>query len=347
MKKILNFMLIFSLIALFVFSGNVNAASLDGVKVTTDKDVVHPGTNVTLSIEFGKDLGSYTFDIAYDNSLFEYVSSSDGTANDLDSKVRVVFYDSTGGSNPKSSLSVVFKAKDNITTSNPTNFLVTAEGLANADASEQYDDITTPITTDLTVEPAYSDYQLNLEYDGNIIKNEEKDITISTISQMGRYYDHARLVADVTTETSGKVSIIGMDENQIEYDLIQDGWGDSSGYELGGEVNQVLNFTGLFTESGNYTITLKLIDIENSNETISENSFNITVLDNEISDTTDEENNNNNIINDNNITESTENTLNETVPEELPKTGINYIAIASLLIVASILGYIIIFNKKK
>ena len=36
------------------------------------------------------------------------------------------------------------------------------EGLANADASVRYDDITTPIIKNLIVEPAYEDYTPNL-----------------------------------------------------------------------------------------------------------------------------------------------------------------------------------------
>ena len=35
---------------------------------------VNPKENVIVNIDFGKELGAYTVDVAYDNNLFEYVS---------------------------------------------------------------------------------------------------------------------------------------------------------------------------------------------------------------------------------------------------------------------------------
>ena len=42
-------------------------------------------------------------------------------------------------------MSVTFKAKSSIVSTNPTDFSVTAEGMANADASQDYDDIAVPV----------------------------------------------------------------------------------------------------------------------------------------------------------------------------------------------------------
>lgn len=152
MKKIVNIIAIFVIAFVTLFSLNAYAASLTGINVTTTKTTIHPGENVTVDIAFGENLGSYTFEVAYDNNLFEYVSSEGGTANDTGEKVIVTFYDTTGGTNPRSSMSVTFKAKD-VTTSNSTNFSITASGLANADASTVYDDITDPIVKTVVVEP--------------------------------------------------------------------------------------------------------------------------------------------------------------------------------------------------
>lgn len=356
MKKIFYLISIFTIMLMTLFSINVKAASLDSINIETDKAIVNPGEEVTLKIEFGKSLGAYTFDIAYDNNLLEFISASDGTPNDMSTKVRIVYYDSTGGSNAKDSLEVVFKAKEDITTSNPTDLSITAEGLANGDASEQYDDIDVPITKNITVEPDYKDYELNLQYDGKIIKNEEKEITITTISEMGKYYDHARLIAEVTTQTGGNVTLIGTDEQQLEHDLIQSGWGDPSGYKIGGKVNQVLKFTGLFTEVGEYQVTLKLIDRDSSDSTIAEKTFNIDVVEKEVIEDNDDENNNGDNENTEGTTEnkpnnSTENDTNniqkeENLPQELPKTGINYTGIIIAIIVLAILIYFTQFKKK-
>lgn len=350
MKKIIYSIIIFTTMIISLLTIKVKAASLDAINIETNKVTVNPGEEVTLTIEFGKSLGAYTFDIAYDNNLLEFVSASDGTPNDMSTKVRIVYYDSTGGTNTKDSLTVVFKAKEGITTSNPTDLSITAEGLANGDASEQYDDIDVPITKNITVEPDYKDYELNLQYDGEIVKNQEKEITITTSSEMGKYYDHARLIAEVTTQTGGTVTLIGIDEQQLEHDLIQSGWGDPSGYKIGGKVNQVLKFTGLFTEAGDYQITLKLIDRDSSDASIVEKTFDIKVVEES---TVEDENNNTNTGNNtenttDNITNSTEEQEKiEELPKELPKTGINYTGIVIALIVLAILIYFTKYRKKK
>ena len=197
--------------------------------------------NVKLEIDFGKALGAYTFDIAYDNNIFEYVNVDGGTANDTSDKVRVTYYDSTGGTNPRNNMIIEFKAKDGITTSNPTEFTITAEGLANADASESYDDITSPIVKNVTVEPEYVDYTINLETSGDIIVGEENEMTLSYSSPMGHYYEHARLIGEAISPNGATVKLLGTDEANLEHDIIESGWGDAQGYKIGGkDVSQVL-----------------------------------------------------------------------------------------------------------
>ncbi len=337
MKKILNTLLILSIIFAFILLFNTNtvqAAALDDIEISTNKDTVNPGDTVTLTITFGKPLGAYTFDIAYDNNLLEYVETDGGTPNDTGTKVRVVFYDSTGGSSPKESMSITFRAKEGIITSNPTDLAVTAEGLANPDASENYDDITTALEKNIVVEPRYEDYKFDLSYTGAPIENVEKEMVLSLTSSMGKNYDHARIIAEAVTPDGGNVQLKGTDETQTEYDLIDSGWGDPSGYAIGGQnVNKVLNLRGIFDKVGTYTLTFKLIDRDNSDAVIAENSFQVTVGNtetvppeeetpgSETEGTTGEENN------------AGENTTEENLPEQLPKTGMNiYIPIAVVLI---------------
>lgn len=325
MKKLFYVLAFILLFSLCFFSMNLYAETLTGINVTTDKTIVNPGTNIKVTINFGQILGAYTFDINYDNNLFEYVNVDGGTANDTGSKVRVTYYDTTGGSNSRDYMSITFKAKDGITTSNPTQFTITAEGLANSDASVSYDDITTPITKDVTVEPDYEEYTLNLKYDGKVIKNEEKEMKIITKSTMGKYYAHARLIAQISTPAGASAKIIGKDTTGTEYDLIKDGWGDIAGYELGGNVNQELNFTGLFNEAGKYTLTLKLIDKDNSDTAITTKDFTIDVAETENTQVVEKE---------------------ESKPTTLPKTGINMNVLVSILI-ATLFGIYILLNKKQ
>ena len=353
MKKIFYSVLIITIFLFTILPLSSQAVALDNIQTNIDKATVNPGEEITLTINFGKPLGAYTFDIAYDNNLLEYVGTADGTPNDNGTRVRVVFYDSTGGSNPKESMQIKFRAKQGITTSNPTNFSITAEGLSNPDASESYDDIGVPIVKDFVVEPKYEDYKFDLSYTGNPIINEEKEMKLSLTSKMGKNYDHARIIAEATQPEGGNVQLLGTDESQLEHDIIDSGWGDAGGYKIGGEnVNKVLNLRGIFDKTGEYTLTFKLIDRDNSDTVIAENSFKVTVGEKEITPPEQENPENNGEVVGNEENTATNNEVNnnvvnnETLPNELPKTGINmYIPI--LVIAIFILSTVLYIKSKK
>ena len=348
MKKILNILLILSILFAFIliFNSNpVQAVALDDIEIDTNKNTVNPGDTVTLTITFGKPLGAYTFDIAYDNNLLEYVETDGGTPNDNGTRVRVVFYDSTGGTNPKESMNITFKAKEGIITSNPTDLAVTAEGLSNSDASESYDDITTALEKNIVVEPRYENYKFDLSYTGEPIVNTEKEMILSLSSSMGKNYDHARIILDVTTTDGGNVQVKGTDESQIEYDLIDSGWGDPSGYAIGGQnVNKILNLRSIFDKVGEYKLTFKLIDRDSSDEVITENTFTVTVTDTQ--NTPPEEETPDNKI-EGTIEENTTNTAEENLPTQLPKTGINLYIPIVVIAIAIISTSLYISMKKK
>ena len=99
-------------------------------------------------------------------------------------------------------------------------------------------------------------------------------MTLSYSSPMGRYYEHARLIAEATTPEGATVQLLATDQQQMEHDIIQSGWGDAQGYKIGGkDVLQQLKTRGIFSENGNYTITLKLIDRDNSDQVIAQKNF--------------------------------------------------------------------------
>lgn len=346
MRKIINIVNII-IFTILIFSVKSYAVLLDKIDIQTDKTTIRPGENVTVNINFGEQLGAYTANIAYDNKLFEYVSASDGTANNTSEKVKIVYFDQTGGQSPKSSMNVTFKAKEGITTSNPTDFAVTLEGMANSDASITFDDITTPIIKNVVVEPEFLPYLLKLEYTGDIIANQEKDMKISYSSSSGRHYEKARLIAEATTPEGATVTLIGIDEKSLKHDIIQSGWGDAQGFKIGGkDFAQVLNVQGTFSKVGDYKITLKLIDRENSDNVIAEKSFNITVPEKagseqapnqEPATTTPEAPN----------AKPEATTQPETkAPAKLPKTGINIYAPIAILI-AVLTGAFVFNNRKK
>lgn len=341
MKKMVNIISIFLVLFLLVFSINVYAASLDTIDIKTDKQTVHPGQTVTLTVDFGTQMGSYGVNVAYDNNLLDYVSTQGATANDTGTVVKTAYhYDASSGQSPRTSMSITFKAKEDILTSNPTDLSVTMEGMGNPDASISYDDITTPIVKNIIVEPAYVDYDIALRYTGDIIKNEEKDMKLVVSSAMGKNYEHTRIIAEATTPAGETVKLLGTDEQGLEHDIIDSGWGSAEGDPIGGKnVKKELNLRGLFTGTGKYSITLKLIDRDNSDSVIASKTFDITVKDE--ADTTPPADNN---------TQKPENTTpngttNNQKPSTLPKTGSTiYLAILPIIVVLAV-AYVILRRK--
>ena len=345
------------------------------VTVDVTKEKVLPGEEVTVNINFGTDLGAYTFDVAYDNSIFEYVSAEGGTPNDNGTRVRVTYYDTAGGLNPRSNMSVTFKAKDDITSTNPTDFSVTAEGLANNDASQEYDDITIPIKKDVTVEPNYIDYTIEFKHSGKLVVDEENAMELITKSSMGKNYDHVKMQVEVTQKPSDSatVQLLAIERTRAQVDLIQDGWGGPDGYELGGkDVEQILDVQGVFSEVGEYVIKISLLDKDSSDAVIATKEFTFNVEKTDSGDTDNDEttppdgntdegnqennnggqsgnenNNGNNEQNGNGGQNNNQGEQNiEEVPEKLPQTGMTkYVYIITAI---AILGaiYITLKNEK-
>ncbi len=353
MKKITKIVVFLVVAIMFSLSlqSYVHAASLDSIDITLSSEKIMPGEEVTVDVKFGKPLGSYTFDFAYDNKLLEFVSAEGGTTNDNGTRIRVYYFDSSGGTNPRESMSITFKAKTDLITTNPTDISITAEGLANNDASEEYDDITIPIVKNLTIEPDYKDYEINLNYDGQIVEEEEKQVKLTIQSALGKSYDHARLIAKVQTTTGGTVTLKGTDEQMVEHEIIQSGWGDASGYKIGGkDVNQTLQLTALFTKAGEYTITFELIDRDSADSVIASKDVTVNVQSKattpstpepeepEVTPPTSEE--------ETPTTPETSKPEQEETPTTLPKTGTeNMYSIISLLII--LLSTVYIMQKRK
>lgn len=362
-KKISVICVIFCiLIATFnvtVYATQGSNQDLTNIELTTTKTVVNPGQNIKATISFGESLGAYTVDIAYDSNLLEYVSVEGGTANDNGTRVRVYYFDSTGGSNPRTSMKITFKAKTDITTSNPTEFTVTAEGLANADASVTYNNITVGLVKDFIVEPAYVDYTMDLAYTGDIVVNTSKDMTLTIASTMGRSYEKTRIIAEVTTPDGGSVSLYANNLDTGLTDIIQSGYGSVDGDAIGGvDVSKIIDIDAIFTKIGTYTINLKLINREDSDSVIVENTFNVNVIESAVTDNTDEnivgnttnnssDNSADNLVDNSSTNETTDvtNITTDTV-EELPKTGSTIygivISVISILFIA-----VSILNRKK
>lgn len=361
MKKTISIfvVLIFLILSLFqteVFASQSNVSSpvlkeLENIEVQISKTIVNPDGEVILYIDFGTELDSYNFEIAYDEAIFEYISSEGGIATSISNKIIILSDDSAASLNVRDNIKIVFKAKSDIITSNPTEFMITASRLANTSNTVEYDDIIVPIIKNVMVEPQYKDYEFEFKYEGDIYEKEMKDIKISYSSSMGKPYERARLIAEAKTPENATVRLLGIDEYQMEHDIIQSGWGNAQGAPIGGkDIAQVLNVEGIFSKVGNYDITLKLINRENSDEIIAQETFNITVKDKSIVEEANTAVNNqvvgSNTIIGNLITNSSNQVTDKIAPTQLPKTGINAYAIM-IVIMIGLLGLYVYQNRKK
>lgn len=343
MKKIISLTLILILCMSLFSTISSYAASLNTIIVETDKTTVRPGSEIKLTINFGMELREYTFNIAYDNKIFDFVSVDGGTANDTTDKVKVEFDTKTDTNNSRQNMSIIFKAKDDIVSSNPTELTVVGEKMINKDGTISYDDITTPIVKNIIVEPEYMDYDIKLSYTGELVKSVEKDMTLSFSSSMGRFFEKARLIAEAITPEGETVKITGINnEENVKQDIIQSGWGDPQGYKIGGkDFSQVLNLKALFSSEGEYIITLKLIDRDNSDSIISEKQYKFNVL----AQATTQPSENTPVGSiENSPANNAQTTNNQTqLPKSLPKTGYNaYIPMG--IVIACILGVAAYYN---
>ena len=108
----------------------------------------------------------------------------------------------------------------------------------------------------------------------------------------------------------------------------------------GKDVLQSLQTRAIFSQAGNYTITLKLIDRDNSDQIISQASFPFTVL--EMATPIPPQNNQPTVEE----TPEIEEVKPDETPKKLPKTGNNlYIPIVILLMV--LVSSYLYYNKKK
>ena len=351
MKKIIKIFPIILVLSIIIFCGDTYATKLSTLDAQLSSTTIRPGEEVTVTIQFGEALSSYSINVAYDKNIFEYVSTDGGTATDIGNKLKVEFQDTT---NSKSNMFIKFKAKEEVTSTNPTEFLITADGLKSAETFVNYDDVKMPIVKSLVVEPEYVDYIIKLEYIGDVMKNEEKEVKISYSSPSGRYYESARLIAIVSGPEGGSMKLLAMDQEGTEYDIIKDGWGDMQGFPMGGkDYAQVLQTEAIFNVPGIYTLSLKLIDIENSDSIIAQKDFQFTVEETDVVEPMITNLSENEVVGaveiptENVQKQQSENTQSaEQLPKALPKTGTNIYIVIGIDFIALIGGYVY-YNKEK
>ena len=174
----------------------------------------------------------------------------------------------------------------------------------------------------------------DISYDGTVIVNEEKDAIIILAGENTPVHTNVRVKVDIEGPATPKV--LATDSNGTELDIAQLGyWGPDEGFAIGGTFSNETPLRATFTEEGNYTITLTLIDVQNNNDTLAQRTFTINVLGDEP------------IVNE--VTNQLTNEIVNEPVQELPKTGTSlteYAMYATIILVVIYLGYQIMERRK-
>lgn len=177
---------------------------------------------------------------------------------------------------------------------------------------------------------AANEYSFDLQYTGNVIKNVEKNANVLLIGVNGTSYSNVLIKVNITGPATPK--LLATDSSGTEYDIAQLGsWGPPSGFAVQGDFTNTTQIKATFSEAGNYTIQLSLVDVSNNNLLITNKVFTINVLEEEPS-----------------IDDNEQPPVEDEEVEELPKTGTSILEYVSYVIVfGTILTVSIIYINRK
>ena len=186
-----------------------------------------------------------------------------------------------------------------------------------------------------TINVAYAADELSFEltYTGDIIKDEEKDATVVLKGTNAPTYTNVRIKVDIAGPATP--TIYAYDSLGTKIDIAQTGyWGPDAGFAVAGTFENTTPIQATFTEEGQYTITLSLIDIANNNNVITSKVITLNVENNLV-----DNNQNNTIVNE--INETNENNVTE-----IPKTGTSIGEYAVMCLVVFAICYVGFFIYK-
>ena len=152
MRKKLIISIIFCFLIFATFIIESKAFTLTNFNATLNKTTYLPGEDIIINFYFGDNLGEYEFSIAYDKNLMDFIETDGGEVGDTSGDIITISYeDLSHGTNPKNGFYVKFKAKENIITTNPTNFLINGTNFKTADFAENIDPFQEPIKEEFVI----------------------------------------------------------------------------------------------------------------------------------------------------------------------------------------------------
>ncbi|MGI6359417.1 MAG: hypothetical protein ACOX2K_12270 [Bacillota bacterium] len=92
-------------------------------------------------------------------------------------------------------------------------------------------------------------------------------------------YASVRFDVEVTTPDGANVQLLAEDTNGVVHDVAQIGyWGPYSGFPIDKDYTATTDFTAIFSAPGEYTISFKLVDVENAGAVIAAGSVTVEVI---------------------------------------------------------------------
>lgn len=179
-----------------------------------------------------------------------------------------------------------------------------------------------------------------ISYEGEVVKNEEKAVNIILEGKSAPTYAKVRVKVEVSGPATPK--LIAKDSLGTDIDIAQTGyWGPDTGFPIQGDFKNETPVTATFPEAGEYTITVSLLDLANSNTVITTKTITVDVQEQAVMTNTIE----------NTVTNTAvENTVNTTVNNEvseLPKTGTSLMEYTIYALVIIAFAYMLYSIKQK
>lgn len=130
--------------------------------------------------------------------------------------------------------------------------------------------------------PDKSIYEITMNASGMVAKEAKTvPVTLAAKEVKDEGYSKVRVNVAITNKPSdaSTVSLMATDTNGAEFDVAQVGyWGPSAGFAISNNYSVETNFTGTFSEAGDYTIVLTLYDVEAENAIVTK-TVNVGVQD--------------------------------------------------------------------
>lgn len=125
---------------------------------------------------------------------------------------------------------------------------------------------------------AAAGYEFKLEYEGNIIENQEKAANVILQGTNATPYSNVRIKLEFVSGPATP-KIMATDSNGTDFDLENIGyWGPPSGFAVGGDFENKTAIRAVYPKAGTYVSRLSLVDVNNNEAVISSNEFTVTVL---------------------------------------------------------------------